>query len=248
MAHDSGCRTLFCEEHSCVSFAEDDQLDRDALSASRTPSPGGKNSQGRGVCTISSNDAITIFNAAKHDRTKRNCLANQFAQKFGITPKAVRDIWNLRTWVHTTKPFWLPPDEKHFLKREHHKNTKRISMKQSVAIPAPSQEKDIPAISITPRFADSFWTQEAPGILDVEINECSVPPTAIRNVCPHSPATIAAHSDLRKRCFFDGEWMIQPSVIAQEFESIFLEWSNQPFKVCYDDFVHDNESARTAGL
>jgi hypothetical protein len=206
------------------------------------------------VCTISSNDAITIFNAAKHDRTQRNRLANQFAQEFGITPKAVRDIWNLRTWVHTTKPFWLPPDEKHFLKREHHKNTKRISMKQSVAKPAPPQEKDIPAISITPRFADSFWTQEAPGILDVEMSaasECSVPAPAapaIRNVCPHSPATIAAHSDLRNRRFFDGEWMIQPSFIAQEFESIFLEWSNQPFTVCYDDFVNDNESARTAGL
>jgi hypothetical protein len=206
MDRHSGLRTRFVEEQSCVSLAQDDQLDSDALSAERTPSPG-KPSQARGVRTISSNAAILIFNAAKHNRTKRDRLAHRFAKEFGITPKAVRDIWNLRTWVHTTKPFWLPPDEKHFLKREHHKNTKRISMKQSVAKPAPPQEKDIPAISITPRFADSIWTQEAPGILDVEMSaasECSVPAPAapdIRNVCPHSPATIAAHSDLRKRRF-----------------------------------------------
>ena len=255
MAHDSGCRTMFFEEHSFVSFAEDDQLDRDALSASRTPSPGGKNSQGRGVCTITSNDAITIFNAAKHDRTKRNRLANQFAKEFGITPKAVRDIWNLRTWVQTTKPFWSPPDETNFLQRELRKNTKRMPMKRSVAEPIPPQEKDIP--TITPRFEDC-WTKVGP-TFDVQItgyhgrsvSENIATPTAISNVCPQSPATIAAHSDLTNSSrVFDGEWIIHPSFIVQEFESIFLEWSNMnpTFTLGYDDLVNDNAFARSAGL
>jgi hypothetical protein len=214
----SGFRTRFVDmEQRCVSFAQDDHFDSDALSAERTPSPG-KPSQGRGVCTISSNDAILIFNAAKHDRTKRDRLATRFANEFGITPKAVRDIWNLHTWAQTTKPFWSPLDETQFLKRTNRKNTKRMSMKQSV-------------------------TERAPG--DVVT---SVRPTAIRNVCPQSPATTVVHSDLKNSRFFDGEWMIQPSFIVQDFESIFLEWSNMNFTLGYDDFVNDNASARTAGL
>ena len=73
------------------------------------------------------------------------------------------------------------------------------------------------------------------------------PPMAI----PQSPATIAAHSDLRNsRRVFDGEWIIHPSFIVQEFEAIFFEWSNMnpTFTLGYDDFVHDNASARSAGL
>jgi hypothetical protein len=218
MDRHSGLRTRFVEEQSCVSLAQDDQLDSDALSAERTPSPG-KPSQARGVRTISSNAAILIFNAAKHNRTKRDRLAHRFAKEFGITPKAVRDIWNLRTWVQTTKPFWSPPDETNFLKRELRRNTKRMPMKRSVAKRAPPQEKDIPTISINPRFRDSFcWTKEGPTFI-----ENSAPPTAI----PQSPATIAAHSDLiNSRLVFDGEWIIHPSFIVQEFESVFLEWSN----------------------
>jgi hypothetical protein len=206
----SDFRARFVQEQSCVSFAQDDHFDSDAWSSARTPSPL-KISQGRGVCTISSNDAILIFNAAKHDRTKRDRLATRFANEFGITAKAVRDIWNLRTWVQTTKPFWSPQDQTHFLKRANRKNTKRMSTK-------------------LPR---------------------SVPPTAILNVCPQSPATTAEHSDLKNSSrFFDGEWMIQPSFIAQDFESIFLEWSNvnPTITLGYDDCVNYNASARTARL
>ena len=190
------------------------------------------------MCTISSNDAVLIFNSAKHDCTKRDRLANRFAKEFGITAKAVRDIWNLRTWVQTTKPFWSPSDEAHFLKRERRKNTKRMSMEKSVAKKAPPQENHIPTISITAPFADSFfWSQGAP---QRSVSEHSVHPTAIRNVCPQSPATIAAHSDLTnvvKRRFYDGEWMIEPSFIAQDFEAIFLEWSNMnpTFTLGYED-------------
>ena len=110
----SSFRTRFVQEQSCVSFAQDDHFDSDAWSSARTPSPL-KISQGRGVCTISSNDAILIFNAAKHDRTKRDRLANRFAKEFGITPKAVRDIWNLRTWGWATLPHWSAADKRHFL-------------------------------------------------------------------------------------------------------------------------------------
>ena len=29
-------------------------------------------------------------------------------QAFGVSPKAVRDIWNRRTWRRATRPLWTP--------------------------------------------------------------------------------------------------------------------------------------------
>ena len=37
-------------------------------------------------------------------------MATSLATQFGITAKAVRDIWNLRTWAQTTRPCWTPAD------------------------------------------------------------------------------------------------------------------------------------------
>ena len=58
--------------------------------------------------------AIQIFRA-KADREGRDTLATSLATQFGITAKAVRDIWNLRTWAQTTRPCWTQADHGHFL-------------------------------------------------------------------------------------------------------------------------------------
>ena len=40
----------------------------------------------------------------------RDTEAASLATQFGITAKAVRDVWNLRTWTKTTMPFWTQAD------------------------------------------------------------------------------------------------------------------------------------------
>ena len=40
----------------------------------------------------------------------RGTEAASLATQFGITAKAVRDVWNLRTWAKTTMPFWTQAD------------------------------------------------------------------------------------------------------------------------------------------
>ena len=69
----------------------------------------------RGVCTISAETAALIFKARNDsNRHKQDKLAKRLGETFGISPKAVRDIWSLRTWVHATFPYWLPTDWQHF--------------------------------------------------------------------------------------------------------------------------------------
>ena len=67
------------------------------------------------MTVINRDDAVAIFRA-KFDRTgSRSQLSTKLSEKYEITPRAVRDIWNLRTWTHATMPYWTTKDHNHFL-------------------------------------------------------------------------------------------------------------------------------------
>ena len=57
-------------------------------------------------------DVVMIFLAkrAGYAGFSGRKLARKLAKEYGVTPKAVRDIWNLRTWKMVTKPFWSASD------------------------------------------------------------------------------------------------------------------------------------------
>ena len=57
----------------------------------------------------------TMIFRAKANRVKRDSLSAELAAEFGITSKAVRDIWNMRTWTWTTLPYWTQADHDDFL-------------------------------------------------------------------------------------------------------------------------------------
>ena len=52
---------------------------------------------------LTSDQAIHIFKLGK---TKTARTAAQLATKYGITPKAIRDIWTRKSWAHDTRPYW----------------------------------------------------------------------------------------------------------------------------------------------
>jgi hypothetical protein len=70
----------------------------------------------RGMCSITAEAARFIFQA-KHSkgRHKQDKLATRLAAEYGISPKAVRDIWCLRTWTQETRPFWTHAERQRFL-------------------------------------------------------------------------------------------------------------------------------------
>ena len=71
-----------------------------------------------GVCVITADAARKIFLAKlKRTRTKKDGLAARLGKDFGISAKAVRDIWRLRTWTQATWPFWTPEDIRKHLKK-----------------------------------------------------------------------------------------------------------------------------------
>jgi hypothetical protein len=72
-----------------------------------------------GVCTISAKTAVLIYLANKEHASRRgDGLAISLAEKFGITAKAVRDIWSLRSWAATTRPHWTPEVHEKFMRKK----------------------------------------------------------------------------------------------------------------------------------
>ena len=63
-----------------------------------------------------------IFQAKIHKngvgRQKQDKLATRLAAQFNISPKAVRDIWCLRTWVHATRTHWTLADVQRYLQKQ----------------------------------------------------------------------------------------------------------------------------------
>ena len=52
---------------------------------------------------LTPDQAIHIF---KLGRTKSNMTARLLATEFGITSKAIRDIWTKKSWGPDTRPYW----------------------------------------------------------------------------------------------------------------------------------------------
>ena len=52
---------------------------------------------------LNPDQAIYIF---KQRSTKTIRTAVRLSAEYGITPKAVRDIWTRRSWVRETRPYW----------------------------------------------------------------------------------------------------------------------------------------------
>jgi hypothetical protein len=86
--------------------------DADAHSEGSTPIVGRvrNTSAARGVCILTAEEAMTIFVARKERSGRRDQVARNLACRFGVAPRTVRDIWNLRTWADTTRPLWSSAD------------------------------------------------------------------------------------------------------------------------------------------
>ena len=86
-----------------------DVLEKSAF-ASAKPHVGGARNAARGVCVLTAEEAIEIFVARKERWGRRDQVATRLALRFGVAPRTVRDIWNLRTWTETTRQLWSSAD------------------------------------------------------------------------------------------------------------------------------------------
>jgi len=70
---------------------------------------------------LTADQAVDIFH---HKTFKTAQTASLLSAKYGISPKAVRDIWTLKRWVQKTRPFWTRLDEQESLANGTHVESK----------------------------------------------------------------------------------------------------------------------------
>jgi hypothetical protein len=82
--------------------------------ASAKPHVCGARNAAPGVCVLTAEEAIEIFVVRKERSGRQDQVATRLALRFDVTPRTVRDIWNLRTsslqWTETTRQLWSSAD------------------------------------------------------------------------------------------------------------------------------------------
>ncbi len=72
---------------------------------------------------LTDHDAAEIFKlrlSPENETSQQECCAVKsrsvlISQMYGVSPKAVRDIWNMRTWRHVTREMWSNEDSLQYL-------------------------------------------------------------------------------------------------------------------------------------
>lgn len=57
---------------------------------------------------LTPDQAVRIF---KQRQNKTAKTASLLSAEYGVSPKAIRDIWTRKSWVHDTRPYWTLLDE-----------------------------------------------------------------------------------------------------------------------------------------
>ena len=78
---------------------------------------GGREQKGRKRTQLDAAAVVQMFLAKRSGYTgyTGSTLSNSLAAQYGLTAKAVRDIWNMRTWRKVTKPYWNAADHRKVL-------------------------------------------------------------------------------------------------------------------------------------
>jgi hypothetical protein len=69
-----------------------------------------------GGMTLTDKDARSIYQVKRQRKSRHD--AARLAGHYGITAKAIRDVWNHRTWVRATVSLWTVEDKKKYVSKK----------------------------------------------------------------------------------------------------------------------------------
>jgi hypothetical protein len=116
--HAPRCTAPAVELHSRAAYraaAAEERPAPGALPAAKTPTNKGQtrttirladSRSGTRTSILTEEQAIEVFKQRPQQRWDRAALCSELAERYSITTTAIRHIWDRRTWVWTTMPFW----------------------------------------------------------------------------------------------------------------------------------------------
>jgi len=91
----------------------DEQEDRNADSRSAAILLGTENDHFRTKGVLTKAMVLTIYASRTNDKRRKTAKSEEVAKDFGVTAKAIRDIWNRRTWWNVTQVLWTEEERLH---------------------------------------------------------------------------------------------------------------------------------------
>ena len=81
----------------------------------KAPTGGSSLPAGHAQLGMTAAKAVAIYKA-KANKTHRT--SGMLSELCSVSPKAVRDVWTLRTWTRSTMPYWSAQDRANYEQRE----------------------------------------------------------------------------------------------------------------------------------
>jgi hypothetical protein len=152
--------------------------------------------------TLNAKDAVAIY-LAKGKHCERDGIAAILACRYGITPKAVRDIWTLRTWAKATMPYMSRED----LVLLHHKHcTKRAKSNQFFA-PFPAMTTVVKTDKEVKVKVEDPWRQEPVTETELPAQMMALVTPFVCGATPFTKGGVTSHErrDFAKEPVLEGE-------------------------------------------
>jgi len=172
--------------------------------ATRPPTPCVRNLV-MGAHALTAEAATTVFLAKRH---LKNGLLQLLATEFSISTKAVRDIWELRTWSRTTEPYWTPEEGAKYIDK-HAKaaaNKRRAGQRVELTSAQPSRDN-----------------VKTPTALELHL-DLSLPSIYVAATSPQSPFGPVEDTRIEQIVSTESPWIIETAFVAQDFEALNKEW------------------------
>jgi len=164
---------------------------------------------------ITASDAIAIYQAKAR---KTHHTGSELALLYGVSPKAIRDVWNLRSWSLATEPYWCDKDRaKHAgrLQGDFHDGSASAGARspssdaQSWACPSPSTSAHAAASSKVPHGNNVHISLN--GLDDWVASLRTL--EQVRQSCPSSAALEISPRRIEKRSLEDGAGHALPAKV-----------------------------------
>jgi len=87
----------------------------------RASAPNSTKKLNKAAAKLNKAAVLAIFQTKPCKGGRRSSLSAALGRRYGTTAKAVRDVWNGRTWAHVTKPFWTAEEKNKYEEKKKYK-------------------------------------------------------------------------------------------------------------------------------
>lgn len=180
---------------------------------------------------LTAEGATSIFLA----KTKRS---NELAKEFSISTKAVRDIWNLRTWARTTEPYWSTEDADKYV--ENYAKMIVVRMGRTAMQPTALVQQANTVETANERHpASNYVSAQAPGaptlvqqVNTLETRDERHPASSFVSAqAPEVPTFSLTnlsgqvqHAQTVKTDEISPAWIIETAFVEEDFNALLTEW------------------------